>query len=79
MIIFILLILFSFYLFFFISYFFLKKKKLLLTAKLAEDHSKRVTLHELKHEKTLKERQAAFGEAFEQEMKDYKDTGSIPS
>ncbi|XP_012251124.1 dysbindin-A [Athalia rosae] len=59
-----------------------KEKKLFelesVRAKLATDHSNRVLLHELKQQKTLKERQETFGEAFKQEMQEYKATGSVP-
>ncbi|XP_046474751.1 dysbindin protein homolog isoform X1 [Neodiprion pinetum] len=59
-----------------------KEKKLSeldsVRAKLANDHSNRVLLHELKQQKILKERQETFGEVFKQEMQEYKTTGSVP-
>jgi len=46
--------------------------------KLANEHSEKVLRHEKQQEKILKERQQTFGEAFNEEMNEYKKTGSVP-
>ncbi|XP_033212677.1 dysbindin protein homolog [Belonocnema kinseyi] len=47
-------------------------------AKLASEHSEKILKHELKQQRTLRERQATFEEAFKEELNQYKATGSIP-
>lgn len=42
------------------------------------EHSEKVAKHEKHHERFLKERQDTFDEAFKEEIKEYKKTGSIP-
>ncbi|XP_014206465.1 dysbindin protein homolog [Copidosoma floridanum] len=59
-----------------------KEKKLSelknIREKLSNDHSIKVLRHEKQQEKILKERQHTFGEAFNEEMNEYKKTGSVP-
>ncbi|XP_012270950.1 dysbindin protein homolog [Orussus abietinus] len=58
-----------------------KEKKLSeldsVRAKLAEEHSNKVLQHEIKQQKTLRERQETFEEAFKQELEEYKNTGCL--
>lgn len=42
-------------------------------------HTKKVLEQELNQKKLMQERQQAFQEAFEDDLKTYKQTGSIPS
>lgn len=59
-----------------------KEKKLAelnsVKAKLANEHIERVSKHELKQQKILKERRDTFEEVFKEELEEYKTTGSIP-
>lgn len=59
-----------------------KEKKLAelnsVKAKLANEHIERVSKHELKQQKILKERRETFEEVFKEELEEYKSTGSIP-
>lgn len=50
-----------------------------LLEQLASEHAEKVLKHEKEQEKHLKERQETFEEAFKEEIKEYKMTGSIPS
>ncbi|PSN30438.1 hypothetical protein C0J52_25519 [Blattella germanica] len=52
-----------------------KEKKLV---NLAADHADKVVQHELKQQKLLKERQEAFGQAFQQDVEEFKLSGSLP-
>ncbi|XP_017798963.1 PREDICTED: dysbindin protein homolog [Habropoda laboriosa] len=58
-----------------------KEKKLaelnIIKAKLANEHIDRVSKYELKQQKIMKERQETFEEVFKEEIKEYKETGSI--
>ncbi|KOC68165.1 Dysbindin-A [Habropoda laboriosa] len=60
-----------------------KEKKLaelnIIKAKLANEHIDRVSKYELKQQKIMKERQETFEEVFKEEIKEYKETGSISS
>ncbi|XP_066584301.1 dysbindin protein homolog [Prorops nasuta] len=49
-----------------------------IKAKLADEHISRVSQHEQKQQKTLRERREAFEEVFKDELEEYKATGSIP-
>lgn len=49
-----------------------------LRAKLTSEHSEKIAKHELKQQKMLQERQKTFAEAFDEELNQYKATGSIP-
>ncbi|KAJ8688390.1 hypothetical protein QAD02_024185 [Eretmocerus hayati] len=59
-----------------------KEKKLselkMVREKLAGEHSVKILRHEQEQEKLLQERQKTFGEAFKEELDEYKKTGSIP-
>lgn len=59
-----------------------KEKKLselnCVREKLANEHIERVSQHELKQQKMLKERRDTFEGVFKQELEEYKATGSIP-
>ncbi|XP_032683402.1 dysbindin protein homolog [Odontomachus brunneus] len=59
-----------------------KEKKLLelnnFKAKLANEHIERISQHELKQQKKLKERRETFEEVFKEDLEEYKATGSIP-
>ncbi|XP_076476235.1 dystrobrevin binding protein dysbindin isoform X3 [Bombus vancouverensis nearcticus] len=46
-------------------------------AKLADEHIERVSKYELKQQKMMKERRETFDEAFKEELREYKATGSI--
>lgn len=48
-------------------------------ANLASEHADKVVQHELRQQKLLKERQDAFGEAFQQDVQHFKLSGSLPS
>jgi hypothetical protein len=50
-----------------------------LIEKLAKEHADKVLRHEQEQEKFLKERQDTFEEAFNEQLREYKKTGSIPS
>ena len=58
-----------------------KEKKLaelnIIKAKLANEHIERVSQYELKQQKMMKERRETFEEVFKEELKEYKETGSI--
>ncbi|XP_076391631.1 dystrobrevin binding protein dysbindin isoform X3 [Megachile rotundata] len=58
-----------------------KEKKLaelnVIKAKLANEHIDRVSKYELKQQKMMKERRETFDEVFKEELKEYKETGSI--
>ncbi|CAK9805809.1 Dysbindin protein homolog [Anthophora quadrimaculata] len=58
-----------------------KEKKLaelnIIKAKLANEHIERVSKFELKQQKMMKERRETFEEVFNEEIKEYKETGSI--
>lgn len=58
-----------------------KEKKLaelnVIKAKLANEHIDRVSKYELKQQKMMKERRDTFDEVFKEELKEYKETGSI--
>ncbi|XP_050481631.1 dysbindin protein homolog isoform X2 [Bombus huntii] len=60
-----------------------KEKKLaelnVIKAKLADEHIERVSKYELKQQKMMKERRETFDEAFKEELREYKATGSISS
>lgn len=43
------------------------------------EHIERVSKHELKQQKKLKERRDTFDEVFKEDLEEYKATGSIPS
>ncbi|XP_051166464.1 dysbindin-like [Leptopilina boulardi] len=47
-------------------------------AKFSSDHSEKIAKHELKQQKMMEERQKTFAEAFDEELNQYKATGSIP-
>ena len=53
--------------------------KLIFLAKLANEHTERLSQHELNQQKKLKERRETFEEAFKEDLEEYKTTGSIPS
>ncbi|XP_014481052.1 PREDICTED: dysbindin protein homolog [Dinoponera quadriceps] len=59
-----------------------KEKKLLelnnFKAKLSNEHIERISQHELKQQKKLKERRETFEEVFKEDLEEYKATGSIP-
>ncbi|KAL0131111.1 hypothetical protein PUN28_002595 [Cardiocondyla obscurior] len=59
-----------------------KEKKLMelnnFKAKLANEHTERLSQHELNQQKKLKERRETFEEAFKEDLEEYKATGSIP-
>ncbi|XP_021914071.1 dysbindin-like isoform X2 [Zootermopsis nevadensis] len=59
-----------------------KEKKLseleAVRANLASEHADKVVQHELRQQKLLKERQDAFGEAFQHDVQHYKLSGSLP-
>jgi hypothetical protein len=46
---------------------------------LASEHADKVVQHELRQQKLLRERQDAFGQAFQQDIKEFKLSGSLPS
>lgn len=50
-----------------------------LRIELASKHAQSVIDHELKQKQVLQERQQAFQEAFQTDMKIYKEAGVIPS
>lgn len=50
-----------------------------LRADLASKHAQSVIDHELRHKQVLQERQQAFQEAFQTDLKIYKEEGTIPS
>lgn len=52
---------------------------MLILAKLADEHIERVSQYELKQQKMMKERRETFEEVFKEELKEYKETGSISS
>lgn len=52
---------------------------LLLTGQLAAQHKERVKKHEEQQAAMKRERQSAFGQAFQEEMDQYKKSGHIPS
>lgn len=45
---------------------------------LAAEHSKRLQEHEIKLQQSLRERQATFGQAFEEDIRHYKSSGVLP-
>lgn len=47
--------------------------------KLANEHTERLSQHELNQQKKLKERRETFEEAFKEDIEEYKATGSILS
>lgn len=53
--------------------------KLIFLATLANEHTERLSQHELNQQKKLKERRETFEEAFKEDLEEYKATGSIPS
>lgn len=55
------------------------KSLLYFPANLASEHADKVVQHELRQQKLLKERQDAFGEAFQHDVQHYKLSGSLPS
>ncbi|KAL6266527.1 hypothetical protein P5V15_003374 [Pogonomyrmex californicus] len=59
-----------------------KEKKLIelnnFKTKLANEHTERLSQHELNQQKKLKERRETFEEAFKEDLEEYKATGSIP-
>ncbi|XP_011057706.1 PREDICTED: dysbindin protein homolog [Acromyrmex echinatior] len=59
-----------------------KEKKLIelnnFKTKLANEHTERLSQHELNQQKKLKERRETFEEAFKEDLEEYKTTGSIP-
>ncbi|KAL7301021.1 dysbindin protein homolog [Trichogramma pretiosum] len=59
-----------------------KEKKLAelknIREKYANEHLEKVSRHERAQEKLLRERQNTFDEAFREEIKEYKKTGSVP-
>ncbi|XP_077255042.1 dystrobrevin binding protein dysbindin isoform X3 [Temnothorax americanus] len=57
----------------FVNYF-----KLIFLGKLANEHTERLSQHELNQQKKLKERRETFEEAFKEDLEEYKATGSIP-
>ena len=46
---------------------------------LAAEHADKVVQHERKQQNLLKERQDAFGQAFQQDIEQFKISGSLPS
>jgi hypothetical protein len=46
---------------------------------LASEHADKVVQHELRQQKLLRERQDAFGQAFQQDVQEFKLSGSLPS
>jgi len=48
-------------------------------ASLASEHADKVVQHELRQQKLLRERQDAFGQAFQQDIQEFKLSGSLPS
>jgi hypothetical protein len=48
-------------------------------ANLASEHADKVVHHELRQQKLLRERQDAFGLAFQQDVQEFKLSGSLPS
>ncbi|KAK9298612.1 hypothetical protein QLX08_008098 [Tetragonisca angustula] len=58
-----------------------KEKKLaelnVIKAKLADEHTERVSKYEFKQQKMMKERRETFDEVFKEELREYKATGSI--
>ncbi|XP_069676368.1 dysbindin-like [Periplaneta americana] len=60
-----------------------KEKKLseleAVRANLATEHADKVVQHELRQQKLLRERQDAFGQAFQQDVKEFKLSGSLPN
>ncbi|XP_033341142.1 dystrobrevin binding protein dysbindin isoform X1 [Megalopta genalis] len=49
----------------------------IVKAKLADEHVERVSQHEKKQQKMMKERQETFDEVFKEQLEEYKATGSI--
>jgi hypothetical protein len=58
---------------------FKKVSVLYFAATLASEHAEKVVQHELRQQKLLKERQEAFGQAFQQDVQQFKLSGSLPS
>jgi hypothetical protein len=52
---------------------------ILFSANLASEHADKVVQHELRQQKMLRERQDAFGQAFQQDVQEFKLSGSLPS
>ena len=50
-----------------------------ILAKLADEHTERVSKYEFKQQKMMKERRETFDEVFKEELREYKATGSILS
>jgi hypothetical protein len=48
-------------------------------ANLVSEHADKVIHHELRQQKLLRERQDAFGQAFQQDIQEFKLSGSLPS
>ncbi|PNF20031.1 hypothetical protein B7P43_G05808 [Cryptotermes secundus] len=59
-----------------------KEKKLseleAVRVSLASEHADKVVQHELRQQKLLRERQDAFGQAFQQDVQEFKLSGSLP-
>lgn len=59
-----------------------KEKKLAeleaVRVSLASEHADKVVQHELRQQKLLRERQDAFGQAFQQDIQEFKLSGSLP-